>query len=273
MECNKTCPIAERGINIKDSIVILIKLFLYKVAISIVGYIILEILSVIGLNKESIEPYIKLLGDILAYVVFVKIYIKKNKHKLKIKNTLNFKAYSFVVLLLISYILIYDNTLQIFLSNIIKDSWIYEAFAEEMKVPIVALISISLVAPIFEEIVFRGIILDGLLIKYSPKKAIIISALIFGVIHGNFDQGVNAFLIGIILGIIYFKTKSLLPGILIHFLNNTFYFITEYYEGIYELKFSPIKLTVGLIILTVLGYIFITNNKNKSKNNYFINIE
>ncbi len=80
--------------------------------------------------------------------------------------------------------------------------------------------AIVIMAPIEEEILFRGIVLKELLRKHSPKNAILISSVIFGIIHGNLFQLVFATVLGIILGYVYYKTGSIFPGMLIHFLNN-----------------------------------------------------
>ena len=82
-------------------------------------------------------------------------------------------------------------------------------------------------APIFEELLFRGIILNGLLNKYknSSKKAIIYSAMVFGLVHLNIPQGINAFIGGIILGFIYCYTKSMKLSIFAHFINNLITFV------------------------------------------------
>ena len=51
--------------------------------------------------------------------------------------------------------------------------------------------------------------------------AIIFSALIFGAIHLNLAQGLHAFVIGLLLGWMYYRTSSVVPGILLHWINNT----------------------------------------------------
>ena len=68
---------------------------------------------------------------------------------------------------------------------------------------------------------FRGAITKVLLQKYSPVKAIILSALIFGIFHINPAQVVGAVLSGVLFAWLYYKTGSLVPGILIHILNNS----------------------------------------------------
>lgn len=100
-------------------------------------------------------------------------------------------------------------------------------FASLMKEPW-GYVAVGILAPLAEEIVFRGAILRTLLDMMSKKNhwvAIMISAAIFGVVHGNMAQFVNALLMGLILGWMYYRTKSLVPGILLHWVNNTMAFI------------------------------------------------
>ena len=63
-------------------------------------------------------------------------------------------------------------------------------------------------------------VLRGLLTKMKPVWAIVISALFFAVIHANPWQALNAFLIGLLMGYVYYKTGSLILTMIIHFVNN-----------------------------------------------------
>ena len=84
------------------------------------------------------------------------------------------------------------------------------------------LLSIALLAPILEELLFRGGIEGYLLGKWkNPWSAIIVSSLIFGVVHMNPAQIPFAFLLGVMFGWLYYRTGSLLPGIVGHVLNNS----------------------------------------------------
>ena len=80
----------------------------------------------------------------------------------------------------------------------------------------------AIFAPIFEEWLCRGMVLRGLLTKMKPGLAIVISALFFAVIHMNPWQALNAFIIGVVMGYVYYKTGSLWLTMLIHFVNNGF---------------------------------------------------
>lgn len=81
---------------------------------------------------------------------------------------------------------------------------------------------VAIFAPIFEEWLCRGMVLRGLLTHIKPGWAIVISALFFAVIHMNPWQALNAFIIGVVMGYVYFKTGCLWLTMLIHFVNNGF---------------------------------------------------
>ena len=101
----------------------------------------------------------------------------------------------------------------------------------------IVLISVSVFAPFFEEWLCRGIILRGLLKKVKPGWAIAISALIFGLIHMNLWQAIPAFIIGAILGYVYYKTGSLKLTMLMHCVNNTLSVIISRIPGLEDVEF------------------------------------
>lgn len=78
------------------------------------------------------------------------------------------------------------------------------------------LISVFLLAPVAEEILFRGLILTYAK-NYMPAiAAVLLQALLFGVYHGNIIQGTYAFLLGTLLGFIVIKTDNLVAAIVFH---------------------------------------------------------
>lgn len=82
------------------------------------------------------------------------------------------------------------------------------------------------IAPILEESLFRGILQDALMRKYGVFVGILIASAVFGIVHIIPQQVVNAFMIGIVLGYIYYRTGALLPVILIHCINNVISYFT-----------------------------------------------
>ena len=105
----------------------------------------------------------------------------------------------------------------------------------------VSLLSVSILAPLFEEWLCRGVILRGLLnYKHTdgtssrgmnPALAILISAFFFAAIHGNIWQGITAFAIGSLFGYVYYKTGSLKLTMLMHCTNNTLSVLVSHFGG------------------------------------------
>ncbi|PHD03184.1 CPBP family intramembrane metalloprotease [Bacillus pseudomycoides] len=97
---------------------------------------------------------------------------------------------------------------------------------QSLTINIIAILSIALIGPIQEEIIYRGIILRFLEIRYSFFTGLIISSLLFGLAHGyDFAFIIFATLSGIIDGLLYKKTNSIIPGIIGHITYNLYTFI------------------------------------------------
>jgi sodium transport system permease protein len=89
----------------------------------------------------------------------------------------------------------------------------------------------ALVPAICEEFAFRGFILSGLEHQHRTRSAILLSALMFGFLHvllSLFQQLFNATLLGIVLGLLAVRSRSILPGVIFHFMNNTIAVSQEY---------------------------------------------
>lgn len=108
------------------------------------------------------------------------------------------------------------------LSEILKlPNWLENDFSG-INHNVLGFITLAVIAPIAEEIIFRGAS-QGWMHRcgMKPSWAIFFSALIFGLIHMNPVQIVVAGLMGIVLGILFWKTKSLVLPILLHIINNS----------------------------------------------------
>lgn len=116
------------------------------------------------------------------------------------------------------------------LVNFFPDSY-FESISQIMGIGGWAMITILILAPILEEVLFRGIIQESLTNKFSPLAGILITSAIFAVIHINLPQVVNAFFVALILGYIYYMTQSLIPVILIHAMNNAIAYFSWMMNG------------------------------------------
>ena len=140
---------------------------------------------------------------------------------------------------------------------------------------ILVFIVMCVVAPVFEEILFRGIILRGLLKNIKPWPAILVSSLLFAIFHLNIWQGISSFLFGIFMGWVLYRTGSLYLVIFSHFVINFMAFLASRnvinvpgYTYPSETGFQPLWFTLIGLILVIAGIALI---KQKSDNNIEIN--
>ena len=82
------------------------------------------------------------------------------------------------------------------------------------------LVTTAIAAPLFEEILFRGFLLPSLTRYLTPWKAVLLSAVIFAVVHLSLAEMIPLTVLGIMLGIVYTRTQNLLASILLHSLWN-----------------------------------------------------
>jgi hypothetical protein len=134
----------------------------------------------------------------------------------------------------------------------------YDSFLETMKQMTggpfwSSFLVTAIFAPVFEEWMCRGVILRGLLTKMKPVWAIVISALFFALIHGNPWQALNAFLIGVVMGYVYYKTGSLLLTMLIHFVNNGSAVIAAQFTNVDETEYWIETMPMGTYIPLIIA--------------------
>lgn len=112
------------------------------------------------------------------------------------------------------------------------------------------IISALFFAPIFEETIFRGILLRGLLTRYSILTSILLSSILFALIHVNVIQVISALLLGLLFGLIFIKTHSLIYTIVLHFFANLITWICTYLN---IKNFCLTCSSITLIIVATLG--------------------
>ncbi|MFD1466970.1 CPBP family intramembrane glutamic endopeptidase [Hymenobacter caeli] len=137
-------------------------------------------------------------------------------------------------------------------------NWMDSIFQKMMKNPASALVAVAVAAPVLEEALFRGVILQGLLRTRRPWVAIGQSALLFGLVHFNPAQSVFAFLLGLLLGWLYYRTQSLGVCMAVHALNNSLTFVIVRWAPTAWQKDLPLEMFgsawayVGAVVLAAL---------------------
>lgn len=96
---------------------------------------------------------------------------------------------------------------------------------------VITFILICILAPIWEELFFRGIVLRRLMMKWSAPVSIVLSSILFGLFHFNVVQIVYAFIIGLLLGFIYLRTGNIIIAMVLHSVSNFVSFIFIVIDG------------------------------------------
>ena len=149
-------------------------------------------------------------------------------------------------------------------------SWLVSLFGVSLNEPDLALIGESgvdlinlattvIAAPILEELIFRGCILESLK-KYSTSFAIVFSSLLFALLHMNLVQGIPAFGMGLVFGWMYVRTGSLSMTIVLHLINNAVSMFST-------LLPYPLSLMAELLLaaLAAVGLVFMIREKANIK--------
>ncbi len=194
------------------------------------------------------------------------------------KLNFNFSSKSFTTYLLIFSMMLGMMLISEYLTSFIPTEGfiygkLYESFMEQMNAisldPFALIILVAILAPIFEEMLFRGIILKGMLNnKINPYWAIVISAFIFGAVHIYPWQFLGAFLLGLVLGLVYYKTKSLLLPMLMHAFNNfiaamlMIFVKVDSLEALFKID-SIYLFGIGIVLFSISLYLFLLKYKTE----------
>ncbi|HEX9027213.1 MAG TPA: CPBP family intramembrane glutamic endopeptidase [Clostridium sp.] len=229
--------------------------------------------SDVQLEQIFKEPsFIGTISIIAVIIAFIPILIYRRKkffqYDLKVENkkfTLKTVIICFIILLSVNNVLgLFADGLELLLNAIGLSATSALKDLDVLNQPAISMfIYTCMIAPIFEEFIYRGAILRGLE-KYGRWFAILVSAILFGMMHGNFYQIFMAIGVGIILG--YLATEySIKLTIILHIINNVFVELTSQitsHVGVNTGNIVNISITAILIIILVIASI---RNKNYIK--------
>lgn len=116
------------------------------------------------------------------------------------------------------------------------------------------LIFVLLIGPASEEIIFRGAIFDRLHLAFPFWIANALQAFLFGVYHMNIIQGIYAFLLGMLLGMVVYSTGSILCSIATHIIFNSTTYILQFIAGSGSVILSFILIAIVILSFFMLVY-------------------
>ncbi|KYH30988.1 CAAX amino terminal protease self- immunity [Clostridium tepidiprofundi DSM 19306] len=243
--------------------------FLLVIIITIIGSLILEFFPE-GMVQELFQ-YVCILIPALLYVYFKRRSFKETLklNSISIKNIilvvfLTFAIQPFIVLVGTVADIIFKNQCELLFGDLESYSiWF-------------ALFGTALTPAICEEVLLRGVILDGYR-GMSIKKAVIMNGFLFGIFHMNLFQFSYTFFIGIILALIVYYTNSIYASIIMHFLNNALsVVVTKFPNSFYarlednlyrtETITQVVLMVVLALISIIVSYLIIKAIARTSKN-------
>ncbi len=154
-------------------------------------------------------------------------------------------------------------------------SYIFEQFGIDYNVDfgdnpegffgfLLSFLATVVVPGLVEEFACRGLIL-GLLRKYGDGFAVLVSAIVFGIMHGNFEQMPFAFLVGLVLGYIVVQTNSLWIAIAVHATNNFVSVAFDYFLSGFSQSVQNLIYSLFLAVCLLLGIFALSLNKDKKE--------
>lgn len=199
--------------------------------ISIITYIISSIFKKniieIDIFYIMLIQHLVLLAPVLIFILLKKVKLKDFNFKkiAAIESLITSAKYFILYLLIVSGIQLISNYLNLNVPGIGQAPDYNTIFSELNTIQL--FISVVILAPIVEEILFRGLIYKA--INGSYKLKIILNSLVFAFIHFQFEIVVQLFILSLIISYIRYKTDNINAAIIFHAFNNLITFIALYY--------------------------------------------
>ena len=210
-----------------------------------------------------------IVSSIIGFLIYWGI-IKLRKQKLP--SACSFKKFNYSqipVLMVLGFSLQYLFQGLILVFKLDKLFPEHEAIMEmvfEGGSPLMIILSVMILAPFIEEVLFRGLIINELKGKMPFVLVIIIQALIFGLIHGNWLQIAYASILGILLGLISTWSRSVWPAIILHismngtpFLSELLWDSTQIEQFVSDYRI-PVTVTSGVLVIAIMYFIYKKKN-------------
>lgn len=247
-----------------------IKLFINFIVIPILIYIgitffvafIFRIVFDIDLNPVLTTS----IAGVLSLIILIPLYISAKKNRNDIVYKINYKNILYLIPIGLS-LAIFSNVI-LELTNILNNDEAAKYVTKSIMSlnPILIIFTTILIAPIVEELVFRAFIFKTISKMSNKYVGMIISSLMFGIMHGNVSQGLYAFFVGLVLSFIYDKLNNISYAIFLHStMNFSSIFIVNYMFSL-SLHEKFFVLTISLILFTISIYRLITFNDKLNKN-------
>lgn len=228
-------------------------------------FVLIIVGSIVGVSTLENTTFYKIFSSLLNQVVFIIIYLiisrqKKVGFKPLANKKLTFKEILIVLLIAISCLFLITPLMNVydeFLMSIGINETASSITLNSIQDLLFYIFALGILAPISEELLFRGVILNGLE-ERGTKNAVLLSSLMFMLMHLNIHQTIYQFILGIILALVVLYTKNIFAGILIHLFNNTSILLINYISPqFFDCRYLSLNFIVIALSCFLIGGIII----------------
>lgn len=224
-------------------------LLLYLLVQFGLSFIMTPWIMTLNLDYETLIMFVNLMVSLVAGIIIV--YYMKSSFKVDVAPSI--KIDPIMILKGIGIVYFFNIVTGLFLylfyflggHDTHPDIWLNN----NMLYDVLTILTVVILAPIFEELIFRGMIYKYIS-KYDKMTALIVSSLLFGLLHMNITQTISTIFMGLAFGIVMMKTDNVVNCMIIHAINNTIALLSTYFV-------SSIWDILILALACYGGYVFI----------------
>lgn len=268
----------------KTFFLLVVVMIAFSVCLSVVAEIVASFKDMDSLELQKTPTFI-IISQMLSGLIFITLFFVYNK-RAKVKNKFATSDGQKISLLPISIAMVLAIICIFLLSPFfdLLDYWfrvpeepvpMYDLMTTSFKYFMIGVLIYCLLPAIGEELIFRGIILRGLSSRFTGFVSILISSVLFCLVHGSLQQTFYQLLMGVILGILAYVGGSIVYSVILHFLNNLLVllfscfdivgYLTEeaIYYNIFSMIFPIMLFLLGMFLVVVLMWVLkYLRNKN-----------
>ena len=260
----------KRSLNIFDAGIAFVLSFVLAQFTAVIGIVISEfVMDACGMSATQIDTFWNgvwgyLLQGIYMNIAFIAVFIWYYVHRDKqpmltnpTKPTIKYVGYC--ILIGVASLFLLSGILNYFQLMLDKLNYSVSTLSYEINSPltyIISLISLAVLPAVCEELLFRGIITTSLKQK-GETFAIFMSSAMFAIFHFSPSQLIYPFCFGLILSIVYLRTRNIIFPILLHFINNALTVSIQYFSNSSSGTFTHSTSTLVYAIITFAVWIYI----------------
>ncbi len=243
------------GMGIGKAVLLTLLYLIFEMALQLTSYSIFDPWTY--LENEHIRGLTIIISRVTAYLILFYFFWKPKSEILSFRS----EKLSIPVIALLFLIIIGSEFLNrpfVDMMRLVDNAPLFFVNEGYSILHVYSTITALLVAPIFEELFFRKFLFQKMLLKNGFLTSIIVSSFLFSIIHWETPLNlIPAFIMGLILAVIFYKTGNIIYSILLHFLYNATSQVTYYKADLYSEWLNWLNFGILYWILFAFG-IFIT---------------